>query len=610
MRPQHRRGLALTASITGAVLVALDGTALTVARPALQHDLHASVAAAQWASTGYLVTVAALLVFAGRLGDRYGHRRVFTLGVAGFAASSLGIALAPGIGWVVALRVLQGVAGALLQPATLGMLRAAWPADRLSGPIAIRTAAIGLAAAAGPLVGGALTAHYGWRSVFVLGLLPAAAALLAALAVPTGPVPTGPGSPGTGRAGAARGSGLDLPGAALLALALACLVQSLVALPEAGWSAGPLLGLAAAGGLALALVRHERRTADPLLPPALVRSAAVAPPLVVLLAASAALQGALFPAVYYLQDVLGLDPLQSALRAVPLAAAMVLAATGSPWLAKRHGERAVVLSGMALVTAGALLTAELGPGSGTVAIGGCFALLGTGFGAVMATATAVLVRGASAGRAGVAGGRGPSVVREQRTCRQAPVTPPTAPLSAGPTGSRRSVVGQAGNRPRGTPAGPSGRRTPAGAGGVRPRRGAAPRARQGHRGRRGPAGPSVRARPAGGPTGTPAWRVQVRARAGSADRPGRVPSARLRPAAPLAPLELRDRVSVMSSASWTVAPTAGPSHTPVTPSGPDRAAEAPSWAPSPNRTDTTSGRPAPAAWCTPPTATTTAYGSR
>ncbi|MET8545548.1 MFS transporter [Kitasatospora sp. NPDC004799] len=389
----------LTASITGAVLVAVDGTALTVAQPALRHDLHASVTAVQWASTGYLVTVAALLVFAGRLGDRYGHRRVFALGVTGFAASSLGIALAPGIGWVVALRVLQGVAGALLQPATLGMLRAAWPADRLSGAIAIRTAAIGLAAAAGPLVGGALTAHFGWRSVFLLGLPFAAAALLAALAVPTGTGSTGPRP-----AEAGRRTGLDLPGAALLALALACLVQTLVALPDRGWSAGPLLGLAAAGALGLVLARHERRTADPLLPPALLRSAAVAPPLVVLLAASAALQGTLFPAVYYLQDVLGLDPLQSALRAVPLAATMILAAPGSAWLAKRHGERAVVLSGMALVTAGALLTAGLGPGSGTVAIGGCFALLGTGFGTVMVTATTVVVRGASAARAGVAGG--------------------------------------------------------------------------------------------------------------------------------------------------------------------------------------------------------------
>ncbi|MFJ6773150.1 MFS transporter [Kitasatospora sp. NPDC091257] len=415
MNPRHHRGLVLAASITGAVLVAVDGTALTVARPALQHDLHASVAAVQWAGTGYLVTVAALLVFAGRLGDRYGHRRVFALGVTGFAAASLGIAVAPGIGWVVALRVLQGVAGALLQPATLGMLRAAWPSDRLAGPIAIRTAAIGLAAAAGPLVGGALTAHLGWRSVFLLGLLPAAAALLAALAVPAGagsPDTRSPaaghgsrhGSEHDGQHGSGHGSGLDLPGAALLALALAFLVESLVTLPDTGRPVVPLLCLAAAGVLALLLVRHERRTADPLLPPALFRSTAVAPPLVVLLAASAALQGALFPAVYYLQDVLGLDPLQSALRAMPLAVAMILAAPGSARLAKRHGERAVVLPGMALITAGALLTAGLGTGSGTLAIGGCFALLGTGFGAVMATATTMVVRGVSAARAGVAGG--------------------------------------------------------------------------------------------------------------------------------------------------------------------------------------------------------------
>ncbi|MFJ6619718.1 MFS transporter [Kitasatospora sp. NPDC091335] len=399
MRPRHRRGLVLTASITGAALVAVDGTALTVARPALQHDLHASVTAVQWAGTGYLVAVAALLVFAGRLGDRYGHRRVFILGVTGFAACSLGIALAPGIGWVIALRVVQGMTGALLQPATLGMLRATWPADRLSGPIAVRTAAIGLAAAAGPLVGGALTAHFGWRSVFVLGLLPAAAALLAGIAVPAGA--------GTSEARPARrapGAGLDLPGAALLGLTLACLVQSLVAMPDAGRPAGPVLGLAAAGALALLLARHERRTAHPLLPPELLRSTAVAPPLGVLLAASAALQGTLFPATYFLQDVLGLDPLQSAVRAAPLALTMILAASCSAWSTRRHGERAVVLSGMTLVTAGALLTACLGPGSGTVAIGGCFALLGAGFGAVMATATAVVVRGVSAARAGVAGG--------------------------------------------------------------------------------------------------------------------------------------------------------------------------------------------------------------
>ncbi|WP_234104483.1 MFS transporter, partial [Streptomyces venezuelae] len=176
-----RRAPVLACSVVGAAVVALDGTVLTVAQPALQHDLHAAVGQVQWTSTGYLIAVASLLVFAGRLGDRYGHRRVFAVGALGFAAASTGIALAPGIGAVIALRVLQGVCGALLQPATLGMLRTAYPPERLGTPIAVRTAAIGLAAAAGPLVGGALVSAYGWRAVFLLGVPPALAIGLLAL---------------------------------------------------------------------------------------------------------------------------------------------------------------------------------------------------------------------------------------------------------------------------------------------------------------------------------------------------------------------------------------------------------------------------------------------
>ncbi|MFJ7243223.1 MFS transporter [Kitasatospora sp. NPDC098652] len=391
MKPRRRERLTLATSVTGAVLVALDGTVLGVAQPTLQRDLHASLTAVQWTSTGYLVTVAALLVFAGRLGDRYGHRRTFTLGVAGFAAASAGIALAPDIGWVIALRVLQGLSGALLQPATIGLLRAVWPADRLPGAIALRTAALGVSAAAGPLVGGALTTHFGWRAVFLLGLLPAAAALVAAIAVP--PVRT---ERATG--------GLDLPGAGLLALALAALVHTLVALPTDGWSTGTALTLTAAALATLALARYERRTAHPLLPAALLRAPAMGPALGVLLAASAALFATLFPASYFLQDALGLDPLQSALRASPLAVAMVVAAPVSAGLAKRRGTRDTVLVAMALLTAGTLLTARLGPSSGAVAIGGCFLLIGGGFGTVMAVATSAVVRGAAAAEAGVAGG--------------------------------------------------------------------------------------------------------------------------------------------------------------------------------------------------------------
>ncbi|WP_406193409.1 MFS transporter [Kitasatospora sp. NBC_01560] len=386
------RRLTLAGSITGAAVVALDGTVLTVAQPSMQRDLHASFAAVQWTSTAYLIAVASLLVFAGRLGDRYGHPRVFAAGVLGFAASSAAIAVAPGVGWVIALRALQGVAGALLQPATLGMLRAAYPADRLAMPIALRTSAIGLAAAAGPVVGGALTTHLGWRAVFLLTVAPAAAAGLAALVVRLPQPPRD------------RSAGLDLPGAGLLAAALVCLVHTLVGLPAHGPRATTVLGLLAAGLLATAFVRHERRTARPLLPPDVLGSRTVASGLAVLLAASATLFGTLFLSTYFLQDVLGLDPLGSAVRALPLAVTMVLAAPASAVLLRRHGARRTVGAGMALITAGTLLVSRFDHSSGPLAIGSAFVLLGTGFGAVMVTTTTVLVRDASVRDAGVAGG--------------------------------------------------------------------------------------------------------------------------------------------------------------------------------------------------------------
>ncbi|MYX40816.1 MFS transporter, partial [Streptomyces sp. SID89] len=143
------RAVTLASSVAGAVIVALDGTVLTMAQPRLQRELDASYAQVQWTSTGYLIAVASLLVFAGRLGDLphgllrgrrpLGHRRLFAVGMLGFGAVSAGIGLAPSIGWVIALRVAQGVFGALAQPATLGMLRAAFPPDRLAMPLAVRT---------------------------------------------------------------------------------------------------------------------------------------------------------------------------------------------------------------------------------------------------------------------------------------------------------------------------------------------------------------------------------------------------------------------------------------------------------------------------------------
>ncbi|MFB7835027.1 MFS transporter [Streptomyces sp. NPDC056056] len=444
-----RRAPVLACSVVGAAVVALDGTVLTVAQPALQRDLHADIGQVQWTSTGYLVAVASLLVFAGRLGDRYGHRRIFALGALGFAAASTGIALAPGIGTVIALRVLQGVCGALLQPATLGMLRTAYPPDRLGTPIAVRTAAIGLAAAAGPLIGGALVSAYGWRSVFLLGVPPTLAIGLLALATrerPTEPSrsyaanpsrepypsheqnpsrepsrsyatnpphePNRSGAPGAryrtapaARPGAVGGlSALDPVGAPLLAVTLGLLVHGLVETARPGGAPTGLLAVAGAVATGVVLARHQRRAAHPLLPPELLRSVPVVAGLAVLLAASAALFGSLFVATYFLQDVQGLDPLGCALRVLPLAVLMVLGAPLCPPLQRRFGPRRTATAGAALLTLGVLLLARLDTTAGAAAVGVSAALLGAGFVTLMVTATSVVVHRAPEAHAGVAGG--------------------------------------------------------------------------------------------------------------------------------------------------------------------------------------------------------------
>jgi MFS family permease len=378
-----RRRLVLASSVAGAAIVALDGSVLTVVQPTLRRELGASLTQVQWTSTAYLVAVASLLVSAGRIGDRYGHQRVFALGMLGFGVASAGVGLAPGVGRLIGLRVVQGVFGALLQPATLGMLRAAFPPDRLGMPIAVRTSVIGVAAAAGPLVGGMLVTAVGRRAVFFLHVVPSLVFGVLALTA------RGP------ERRESRDVRFDLPGALLLALSLAALIQALVDLP--GSAAGLVVSVLAG----VAFVRHERRTASPLLPADVVGSAAIRGALGALLAASAAFSGTLFVVTYVLQDSMGLSPFQSTLRGLPLAAAMALAAPVCPMMLRRAGARRTAGAATVLV---ALAVLVLSRASGTVAVCGGFALLGAGFGTVMVAATQVVVREAAVESAGVAAG--------------------------------------------------------------------------------------------------------------------------------------------------------------------------------------------------------------
>src|ERR1700726_619137 len=261
--------LTLLAVALGVMMVGLDGTIVAVANPAIQSHLHASLAGIQWISNAYLLALAVSLIPAGKAGDRFGHKKVFLTGVAGFAASSAAIGLsgsiAGSITLVIAFRALQGVFGAMLQPTALALLRNTFPAEKMNGAIGAWGAVIGASTAAGPIVGGLLVQHIGWEACFYVnvpvGLIALAMSQLALRE--TDPSP------------AARS--FDIPGIAALSGALFLLIFGLIKGPDFGWgSVRTLAFLGAAALLGLLFVLRESRARQPLLPLKAFRSASLA----------------------------------------------------------------------------------------------------------------------------------------------------------------------------------------------------------------------------------------------------------------------------------------------------------------------------------------------
>ncbi|TDU88747.1 putative MFS family arabinose efflux permease [Kribbella voronezhensis] len=374
----------LVASVAGAMVVALDGTVLLLAQPVLGRELGASVAQVQWTSTAYLLMVASLLVLAGRLGDRYGHGRLLWVGSLGFGVVSAGLLVAPTIGWVIALRALQGIFAALLQPATLALLRIAYPPDRLRRAIGIRTSAIGLAAAAGPLLGGILVARFGWRAVFAINLPVALLIVVLALLLRV-PAPAVP-----------PDLRVNLLGATLLAWPLAALVYTVAGLQEHGsgeTTIGTLLVIAGAASF----VVHEHRTEQPFIPSSVAGSRPVMASMSLLLIVTSGMFGALFVATFRLQQTL--TPLAAGLHVLPLTIVMVAGAPFAGNAVLRYGARWTAVAGTILVAVGIATS----PQSNVIGSLG-FAVLGAGFAVVMVTATGTVVGDAPAGCAGVVGG--------------------------------------------------------------------------------------------------------------------------------------------------------------------------------------------------------------
>ncbi|MGW5302657.1 MFS transporter [Streptomyces griseoluteus] len=377
----------------GVMMVALDGTIVAIANPAIAKDLHASFSDVQWITNAYFLALAVALITAGKLGDRFGHRQTFLIGVTGFALASGAIGLSDSIPMVVTFRVLQGLFGALLMPAALGLLRATFPAEKLNMAIGIWGMVIGASTAGGPILGGVLVQHVNWQSVFFInvpvGLL---ALLLGTLILLDHRAENAPRS-------------FDLLGIALLSGAMFCLVWALIKAPTWGWGDGRTWGFIGASALLFVVFAWwETRVAEPLIPLTLFRSVPLSAGVVLMVMMAIAFMGGLFFVTFYLQNVHGLSPVDAGLHLLPLTGMMIVGSPLAGFAITKLGPRIPLAGGMTLTAVAmyGMSTLKADTGSATMSI--WFALLGLGLAPVMVGATEVIVGNAPMALSGVAGG--------------------------------------------------------------------------------------------------------------------------------------------------------------------------------------------------------------
>jgi EmrB/QacA subfamily drug resistance transporter len=320
-------------------MATLDNLVVTTALPVIKTRLHAGLAGLEWTVNAYTLTFAVLLLTGAALGDRFGRRRMFVSGLVIFTAASAAAALSPSIGWLVIARAVQGAGGALIMPLSLTLLSAAVPPERRNQALGLWGAIGGLAVAAGPLVGGAVTSGWSWQYIFWLNV-PVGIVLIALarwrLAESFGP----------------RQS-LDLPGVVLVTTGLFGIVLGLVRANSDGWTSVGVLGSFALGAAALVgFVRWELRTPSPMLPLQLFRNRAFATINVVALLMSFGMFGSIFFLSQFLQVVQHYSPFAAGLRVLPWTGMPMLVAAVAAVLAERFGGRPVLATGLALQATG------------------------------------------------------------------------------------------------------------------------------------------------------------------------------------------------------------------------------------------------------------------
>ncbi|SCL15024.1 drug resistance transporter, EmrB/QacA subfamily [Micromonospora rhizosphaerae] len=392
------RGTLLAATLASG-MVFLDATVVNVALPRLGAELRATVAGLQWTINGYLLMLAAFVLLGGALGDRFGRRRVFLLGVVWFAGASLLCGLAQGTGWLIAARFLQGAGGALLTPGSLSVLQASFHPDDRGKAIGIWAGLSGVSTALGPLLGGWLIDTLSWRWIFFINLPLAVAVVLAALRW----------VPESRDEAASRGGGrrFDVTGALLGALGLGGVTYALIDAPARGVRSLPvLLALLVGVVAAVAFVLVERRRGDAaMLPTGLFTSRLFSALNVFTVVVYAALGGFTFFLAVYLQNVVGWSAMLTGLATVPMTVLLAAGSSRAGALSARIGPRLPLTVGPVVAAVGLLLLRRVGPGASYwVDVLPGVVLFGAGLTLVVAPLTASVLAAVADRYAGVASG--------------------------------------------------------------------------------------------------------------------------------------------------------------------------------------------------------------
>jgi EmrB/QacA subfamily drug resistance transporter len=391
----------LATAVLGSAMVFIDGTVVNVALPHVGEDLHASLSGLTWTINGYTLTLASLILLGGSLGDRFGRKRVFVIGVAWFAVASLLCGLAPDVRTLIAARALQGVGGALLTPGSLALLQSSFRPEDRARAIGAWSGLAGIAGAAGPFVGGWLVEAASWRWIFLVNLPVAVAVVAMALRhVPESRDPT-----------ASRS--VDVAGATVGALGLGGLTEGLIAWQDHG-PGSPLvlaalaLGVAGLGGFVL----REKQADEPMLPLGIFGSRVFSATNAVTFVVYAALGGVFFWLVLFLQVVAGFTPVSAGLALMPVTVLMLVLSPRAGALATRTGPRLPMTVGPLLCALGVGWLSQLPRHASYLSdVVPPVVLFGLGLSATVAPLTATVLAAASDEHAGLASGVNNAVAR-------------------------------------------------------------------------------------------------------------------------------------------------------------------------------------------------------